>query len=83
MLNIVDRVAEGDYSQQIDIQGDGAIGKLGGRLQTFFDQKHTTEERERETQHEQRVAHERLQSHVEQMLEVVERAGNRDYCTRM
>ena len=83
MLSVVDRVAEGDYTTSIDIQGDDAIGQLATRLQSFFDEKHSAEEREWEHQRVQRETHDRLQSYVDQMLDVVQRAGNRDYSQRV
>lgn len=36
ILEVVDAAADGDLTQQIKVKGEDALGKMGGRLQTFF-----------------------------------------------
>ena len=45
ILDVANKVAKGDYSQEIDVAGDDALGQLGDGLRNFFAEKR---ERERE-----------------------------------
>ena len=37
ILEVVDAAAEGDLTQKVTVSGEDALGKMGGRLQGFFD----------------------------------------------
>jgi methyl-accepting chemotaxis protein len=39
ILGVVDRIAQGDYSEQITVTGEDAIGKLADGLRAFVEQK--------------------------------------------
>ena len=43
ILNIVNRAASGDYSEQITVESDDAIGKLADGLRTFLSEKRDTD----------------------------------------
>ncbi|MHB1033384.1 MAG: methyl-accepting chemotaxis protein [Pirellulales bacterium] len=85
MLDVVHRVAQGDYSRQVEVSGQDAVGQLGEGLAKFFRDKQAAEKQAAETaaKEKERVERERLQaeelrSKVDTLLEVVGAAAEGD-----
>jgi methyl-accepting chemotaxis protein len=78
MLEVVDRVADGDYSMEISIDGQDAIGRLSQGLQQFFHERRESEQRERHQQQREREEQAELRRKVDQLLAVVDRAAEGD-----
>ncbi|MCA9105637.1 MAG: HAMP domain-containing protein [Planctomycetales bacterium] len=55
MLAAIHRVSQGDYSRRIDLADDDAVSELGRQLQSFFDEKSQSEERERQHVEAERI----------------------------
>jgi len=78
ILRAVRAVAEGDYSQTINVSGSDAIGQLGEGLRKFFADKQAAETREREAAERERQQAAELRAKVANLLEVVEAAAQGD-----
>ena len=78
LLNILGRVAKGDYSAQVDVTGQDALGQLGDGLRAFFQEKQQAEQRAAEmSENEHRHANE-LRRKVDYLLEIVGAAAQGD-----
>lgn len=78
MLAAADRVAQGDYSVQLEVSGDEAIGQLGDRLRQLFTAKHQAEQQAAELAERERRQAEALRRKVDGLLEVVTAAAQGD-----
>jgi len=85
ILEVANKVAEGDYSNEIEVTGDDALGKLGDGLRTFFSNKREAEEQiakaaelERQRAEEQQKDADALRSKVDDILKVVSAAAAGD-----
>jgi methyl-accepting chemotaxis protein len=79
MLEVVNAVGRGDYSKQININGNGAIDLLGGGLKNFFTQQQESIAREKASQERERSVQLELQSKVNDLLQVVGAAAKGDF----
>jgi methyl-accepting chemotaxis protein len=77
-LDVLGRVAQGDYSKQVTVGGSDAIGQLGEGLHKFFADKQAAETREREATERERQQSTELRAKVTNLLEVVEAAARGD-----
>jgi methyl-accepting chemotaxis protein len=78
LLDILGRVAKGDYSAQVELSGQDALGQLGNGLRAFFQEKQQAEHRAAEmAQKEHRQANE-LRRKVDYLLEIVGDAAQGD-----
>ena len=71
LLNVVNKVANGDFSARIEVSGDGAMGELAAGMQKMIDDINASIEEKRE-------AVEVLERKVDKILEVVTRAAEGD-----
>lgn len=55
MLSSISAVAQGDYSRRIELHDQDAVSRLGRQLQSFFDEKQHSEEREKAHAEAERV----------------------------
>ncbi len=78
ILHVANLVGQRDYSEQIGIHGEDAIGQLAGGLQKFFDERQETERRAEEVALAERQAAEILRRKVDRLLEVVGAAAEGD-----
>ena len=78
ILDVAQRVAARDYSQQVSVTGSDALGQLGDGLRKFFDDKHVAEEREAAQAAKDREAAETLRRKVDHLLGVVGAAAQGD-----
>jgi methyl-accepting chemotaxis protein len=77
-LDVLGRVAQGDYSKQVAVGGSDAIGQLGEGLHKFFADKRAAEDREHEAAERERQQADELRAKVAHLLEVVEAAARGD-----
>ncbi|MEE8452818.1 MAG: nitrate- and nitrite sensing domain-containing protein [Thermoguttaceae bacterium] len=78
ILQVAELVARKDYSKQVEVTGEDALGQLGDGLRTFFTDKQETERREQEAAEAERRAAEILRGKVDHLLEVVGAAAQGD-----
>ena len=92
MLDVLNRVADGDTDVRVRVAGADAIGQLGEGLQSFIQAKRDADENERQRSEEERVRHEEarqraaedqrladeLRQKVDQLLGVVGAASEGD-----
>ena len=78
ILGVVKAVGQGDYSQEISVQGSDAIGQLGEGLATFLGEKQAAEKREREAAEKERHQQQALQEKVGHILGAVTQAAEGD-----
>ena len=78
ILDVANRVAKRDYSKELTVRGQDALGQLGEGLSKFFTEKQTTEQREAEAAEEERRAAEILRRKVDHLLEVTAAAAQGD-----
>ncbi len=78
ILEVAELVAQKDYSKEVEVTGEDALGQLGDGLQTFFGDKQQTEIREQEAAEAERKAAEVLRGKVDHLLEVVGAAAQGD-----
>lgn len=78
ILEVANRVAERDYSDELEITGDDALGQLGDGLRKFFKDKHEAEIREAEAAETERRQAEVLRNKVDRLLVVVDAAAEGD-----
>jgi methyl-accepting chemotaxis protein len=71
ILDIADRVARKDYSQEVEVAGDDALGQLGRGLSRFFGEKQQAEIRDEQVAELDRQRSEALRSKVDALLETV------------
>ncbi|MEO2045434.1 MAG: nitrate- and nitrite sensing domain-containing protein [Pirellulales bacterium] len=71
ILEVANRVSAGDYSQEVEVTGDDALGQLGDGLHKFFADKREAERQAVETaeQERQRIEAERKREADEAKLE--------------
>ena len=78
ILEVAELVAQKDYSKDVEVTGEDALGQLGDGLRTFFGDKQQTEIREQEAAEAERQAAEVLRNKVDHLLEVVGAAAEGD-----
>lgn len=78
ILDIANRVAQRDYSVELDVSGDDAIGQLGSGLRKFFADKKLAEQQADEMARSEREAAEELRAKVDALLETVGAAAEGD-----
>ena len=78
MLEVLSRVAKGDYSQSVEAVGHDALGQLAAGLQSFFEEKQAVEERKAEVAEEERRKAADLRRKVDGLLEIVAAAAQGD-----
>ncbi|MCA9037757.1 MAG: PAS domain S-box protein, partial [Planctomycetaceae bacterium] len=71
ILEVANRVSRGDYSLEITVNGEDAVGQLGEGLRRFFADKQAAEAAERERSDRERRDSELQQRKVQQVLEIV------------
>ena len=78
ILEVARRVAERDYSMEVEISGDDAFGQLGNGLREFFANKKRLEEEADEASRLDREKGEELRRKVDGLLDVVSAAAQGD-----
>lgn len=78
ILDVANRVARRDYSIELDVSGDDAIGQLGAGLHQFFADKQMAELQADEAARTDREAAEELRTKVDALLETVGAAAEGD-----
>jgi methyl-accepting chemotaxis protein len=78
LLEILGRVAQGDYSQEIQVRGDDVIAQLGEGLRKFIEERRANEIRERAVGRKEQERSDRLRARVDHLLEVVNAAKQGD-----
>jgi len=78
MLTAADRVAQGDYSVQLAVTGNDAIGQLGDRLRQLFTAKHQAEQQAADLAERERYQAAMIRRKVDSLLEVVTAAAQGD-----
>ncbi len=78
ILDVANLVAQKDYSKEVEVTGEDALGQLGDGLRTFFTDKQEAECREQEATEKERQAAEILRGKVDHLLEVVGAAAQGD-----
>jgi len=78
ILDVANLVANRDYSKDVEVTGDDALGQLGDGLRTFFSDKQAAEIREAEAAEKERRQAEELRRKVDDLLEVVAAAAKGD-----
>lgn len=78
ILTVANRVATGDYSLELNVSGNDAIGQLGDGLRQFFAEKQKTEQQAAELADKERRKAEELRRKVDGLLEVVAAAAQGD-----
>lgn len=71
ILDVANRVSHGDYSVEITVSGEDAVGQLGQGLRKFFADKKVAEAAERERSERERRDAEVQKRKVEQVLQIV------------
>ena len=71
ILGVLQRVSKGDYSEEITVSGDDAIGNLADGLRTFFAEKQATERQIAEKSEHDRLQAEETQRKVDMVLSLV------------
>ena len=78
ILDVANRVAQRDYSLEVQVHGTDALGQLGEGLRSFFADKHAGEIREQQAAEAERQAAEELRRKVNALLAVVNAAAQGD-----
>ncbi|MHB1035111.1 MAG: methyl-accepting chemotaxis protein [Pirellulales bacterium] len=78
ILGVVHRVARGDYSSQVEVSGQDAVGQLGEGLREFFAEKQEVERQAAVQAQREREQAEQLRTKVDALLEVVGAAAEGD-----
>ncbi len=78
ILEVAGHVAERDYSKNIEVTGEDALGQLGSGLKEFFANKKRLEEEADQAAQLDREKAEELRSKVDGLLEVVAAAADGD-----
>ena len=78
ILETANRVAKKDYSMELDVTGDDAIGQLADGFRNFFAEKRRTEINEAEAAEVDHRAAVELRAKVDHLLNVVEAAAGGD-----
>ena len=78
ILQVAQRVAVRDYSQEVEVSGDDALGQLGDGLREFFANKKKLEEEADEAARIEREQAEMLRRKVDHLLDVVGAAAEGD-----
>ena len=78
ILEVANRVSQGDYTQEVEVAGEDALGQLGEGLSKFFADKREAEIREAEAAEAERQAAEELRRKVDNLLTVVGAAAEGD-----
>lgn len=78
MLDVLGRVAKGDYSQQIQATGKDALGYLGEGLRSFFRDKQAIEQRAADIAENERKQAAELRRKVDGLLDIVGAAAQGD-----
>ena len=78
ILDVANLVAQKDYSKEVEVTGEDALGQLGDGLRTFFTDKQEAERREQEAAEKERRAAEILRGKVDHLLKVVGAAADGD-----
>ncbi len=78
ILEVANLVGQKNYSKQVDVTGEDALGQLGDGLRKFFADKHETEQREEEMAEQERQTAEELRRKVDGLLGVVAAAAKGD-----
>jgi methyl-accepting chemotaxis protein len=71
ILDVANRVSQGDYSVEITVSGTDGIGQLGEGLRKFFADKKIAEAAERDRNERERQESELQQRKVQQVLQIV------------
>ena len=78
ILEVAGRVAERDYSQDVEVTGEDALGQLGDGLRDFFRNKQKLEEEADDAARIEKEQAETLRRKVDHLLEVVGAAADGD-----
>ena len=78
ILDVANLVAKQDYSRQVEVTGDDALGQLGDGLRHFFDEKQEVERKAAQAAEEERRNADILRNKVDSLLEVVRAAAQGD-----
>ncbi len=78
ILEVADRVAKRDYSVDLNVEGDDAVGQLAAGLRRFFQEKQQSEQRDAQKAEEERHQAEELRAKVDNLLGVVNAAADGD-----
>jgi methyl-accepting chemotaxis protein len=78
LLEILGRVAQGDYTKQVEVTGQDVLGQLGDGLRTFFQEKQQAERNATETAQKERTQANDLRRKVDYLLDVVGAAAQGD-----
>ena len=78
ILEVADRVAQKDYSVDLNVEGDDAMGQLAAGLQSFFQEKQQSEQRDARKADEERQQAEELRAKVDNLLGIVNAAADGD-----
>jgi methyl-accepting chemotaxis protein len=78
ILGVVHCVAQGDYSRQVEVSGQDAVGQLGEGLRKFFVDKQEAEHQAAILAEREKQQAEELRSKVDALLEVVGAAAQGD-----
>jgi len=71
ILDVANRVSQGDYTLEISVSGEDGIGQLGQGLRKFFAAKRISEAAERDRSDRERQDAEVQQQKVQKVLEIV------------
>ncbi|HYW80460.1 MAG TPA: methyl-accepting chemotaxis protein, partial [Thermoguttaceae bacterium] len=78
ILEVAELVGQKDYTREVEVTGDDALGQLGDGLRTFFADKQAAETREAEAAEKERQQADILRKKVDGLLEVVAAAAEGD-----
>lgn len=78
ILEVAELVAKRDYSKEVEVTGDDALGQLGDGLKAFFANKKKLEEQADEATRIEKEQAETLRRKVDNLLEVVGAAADGD-----
>ncbi len=78
ILEVADLVAKRDYSREVEVTGEDALGQLGDGLRDFFAEKHDAERQADQAAEKERQQAEILRGKVDSLLEVVGAAAEGD-----
>ena len=79
ILDVANRVGNGDYSVELTVFGEDAIGQLGEGLAQFFNDKRAKEEQEQRRAEVERQRAAELQDKVEKILTAVNSLAEGDF----
>ena len=78
ILEVAEQVAQRDYSREVEVTGQDALGQLGDGLKKFFADKQVAERKIDEAAETERQQAEILRNKVDGLLEVVDAAAEGD-----